>query len=158
MIYIRWQSQRGSYGCRDWIASMELLQHNGGCHLTSGNSSAPSLNASNNDVNKTNIIINYLPQTMSQDDVYSLFSTIGEVENCKLVRDKATGKNDLRHNYSITNVCKGRRIQRPDTTGLAIVSDLGKICLVVATNGNHFSEWMIVPGHWHEKACKLSRD
>ena len=28
---------------------------------------------------------------MSQDDVYSLFSTIGEVENCKLVRDKATG-------------------------------------------------------------------
>jgi len=61
---------------------MELLQHNGGCHQ----SSPPT-----NDVNKTNIIINYLPQTMSQDDVYSLFSTIGEVENCKLVRDKATG-------------------------------------------------------------------
>ena len=70
---------------------MELLQHNGGCHLTGTNPSGPSLNASNNDVNKTNIIINYLPQTMSQDDVYSLFSTIGDVENCKLVRDKATG-------------------------------------------------------------------
>jgi len=66
---------------------MELLQHNGGCHLAATNQSSPS----NNDVNKTNIIINYLPQTMSQDDVYSLFSTIGEVENCKLVRDKATG-------------------------------------------------------------------
>lgn len=70
---------------------MELLQHNGGCHLPASNPSAQSLNAPNNDVNKTNIIINYLPQTMSQDDVYSLFSTIGEVENCKLVRDKATG-------------------------------------------------------------------
>lgn len=71
---------------------MELLQHNGGCHLTAANPSASSLNASGNDISKTNIIINYLPQTMSQDDVYSLFSTIGEVENCKLVRDKATGQ------------------------------------------------------------------
>ena len=74
---------------------MELLQHNGGCHLTPTNPSGPSLNASTNDINKTNIIINYLPQTMSQDEVYSLFSAIGEVENCKLVRDKATGKSTL---------------------------------------------------------------
>jgi len=66
---------------------MELLQHNGGCHLPTNNPTA----SSGNDISKTNIIINYLPQTMSQDDVYSLFSTIGEVENCKLVRDKATG-------------------------------------------------------------------
>jgi len=70
---------------------MELLQHNGGCHLSATNPAGPSLNASSNDISKTNIIINYLPQTMSQDDVYSLFSTIGEVDNCKLVRDKATG-------------------------------------------------------------------
>jgi len=70
---------------------MELLQHNGGCHLSAASPPGPPLNASTNDVNRTNIIINYLPQTMSQDDVYSLFSTIGEVENCKLVRDKATG-------------------------------------------------------------------
>ena len=70
---------------------MELLQHNGGCHLTATNPSGSSLNAPGNDISKTNIIINYLPQTMSQDDVYSLFSTIGDVENCKLVRDKATG-------------------------------------------------------------------
>jgi len=78
---------------------MELLQHNGGCHLSATNPSGPSLNASTNDVNMTNIIINYLPQTMSQDDVYSLFSTIGEVENCKLVRDKATGKSMLCYLY-----------------------------------------------------------
>ena len=88
---------------------MELLQHNGGCHLTASSNNpssvAPSsLNATNNVdavVNKTNIIINYLPQTMSQDDVYSLFSTIGEVENCKLVRDKATGRLLLIVNFDL---------------------------------------------------------
>lgn len=42
--------------------------------------------------NKTNLIINYLPQTMSQDDVRSLFSTVGDVESCKLIRDKNTGQ------------------------------------------------------------------
>lgn len=44
------------------------------------------------DEEKTNLIVNYLPQTMSQDDIRSLFSTIGELESCKLIRDKATGQ------------------------------------------------------------------
>lgn len=43
------------------------------------------------DEEKTNLIVNYLPQTMSQDDIRSLFSTIGELESCKLIRDKMTG-------------------------------------------------------------------
>lgn len=67
--------------------AMELLQqqhsqHNGGCHLAAPN---------DNDTSRTNIIINYLPQSMTQDDVFSLFSTIGEIENCKLIRDKVSG-------------------------------------------------------------------
>ena len=41
--------------------------------------------------NKTNLIVNYLPQSMSQDDIRSLFSSIGEIESCKLIRDKSTG-------------------------------------------------------------------
>lgn len=41
---------------------------------------------------KTNLIVNYLPQSMTQDDIRSLFSSIGEVESCKLIRDKATGQ------------------------------------------------------------------
>lgn len=41
---------------------------------------------------KTNLIINYLPQTMSQDEVRSLFAQHGTIESCKLVRDKQTGK------------------------------------------------------------------
>uniref|UniRef100_A0A1I7XTU9 RRM domain-containing protein n=1 Tax=Heterorhabditis bacteriophora TaxID=37862 RepID=A0A1I7XTU9_HETBA len=40
---------------------------------------------------KTNLIINYLPQGMSQEEVRSLFSSVGEIESCKLVRDKMTG-------------------------------------------------------------------
>lgn len=41
---------------------------------------------------KTNLIVNYLPQTMTQEDLRSLFSSIGEVESCKLIRDKVTGR------------------------------------------------------------------
>ena len=42
---------------------------------------------------KTNLIVNYLPQGTTQEDMRQLFASYGEVESCKLVRDKATGKN-----------------------------------------------------------------
>ena len=41
---------------------------------------------------RTNLIINYLPQTMTQDEIKDLFTSIGAIESCKLVRDKATGQ------------------------------------------------------------------
>lgn len=41
---------------------------------------------------RTNLIINYLPQTMTQDEVKDLFTSIGPIESCKLVRDKSTGQ------------------------------------------------------------------
>lgn len=41
---------------------------------------------------KTNLIVNYLPQNMTQEEIRSLFSSIGEVESCKLVRDKSSGE------------------------------------------------------------------
>lgn len=44
------------------------------------------------DDSKTNLIVNYLPQTMTQEEIRSLFSSIGEVESCKLIRDKVTGQ------------------------------------------------------------------
>lgn len=40
---------------------------------------------------KTNLIVNYLPQSMTQDELRSLFSSIGEVESAKLIRDKMGG-------------------------------------------------------------------
>ncbi|VDM01921.1 unnamed protein product, partial [Schistocephalus solidus] len=38
----------------------------------------------------TNLIVNYLPQNMTQEEIRSLFASIGEVESCKLIRDKTT--------------------------------------------------------------------
>uniref|UniRef100_A0A1B0C2R5 RRM domain-containing protein n=2 Tax=Nemorhina TaxID=44051 RepID=A0A1B0C2R5_9MUSC len=51
-------------------------------------------NSNNNNDNepKTNLIVNYLPQTMSQEDIRALFVSFGEVESCKLIRDKVTGQ------------------------------------------------------------------
>jgi len=70
--------------------------------------------------NQTNLIVNYLPQTMSQDDLRTLFSSLGELESCKLIRDKSSGeiqwylidsdadKNMPIHNTSdVFRMCKG---------------------------------------------------
>lgn len=59
----------------------------------SGSAGSPN-NGSNNGLeeSKTNLIVNYLPQTMTQEEIRSLFSSIGEVESCKLIRDKITGE------------------------------------------------------------------
>ncbi|KAL3316316.1 hypothetical protein Ciccas_005042 [Cichlidogyrus casuarinus] len=52
-------------------------------HMYSGNQ--------NEDRSKTNLIINYLPQTFDQCDVLRLFELVGPVRQCKLIRDKASG-------------------------------------------------------------------
>lgn len=57
-----------------------------------GVSTTTAKNNNNGDDGRTNLIVNYLPQTMSQDDIRSLFSTIGDIDNCKLIRDKGTGR------------------------------------------------------------------
>ena len=36
----------------------------------------------------TNLIVNYLPHSMSEDDVKNLFSAVGRVQSCKLIKDK----------------------------------------------------------------------
>ncbi|EEC12169.1 RNA binding protein ELAV, putative [Ixodes scapularis] len=64
--------------------SVQSSQQNGTLHnsVQTGTSAEDS---------KTNLIVNYLPQTMTQEEIRSLFSSIGEVESCKLIRDKVTG-------------------------------------------------------------------
>lgn len=42
--------------------------------------------------NKTNLIINYLPSKMSQDEIKNLFASCGNITSCKLVRDKNSGQ------------------------------------------------------------------
>ncbi|XP_034251779.1 ELAV-like protein 3 isoform X25 [Thrips palmi] len=65
-----------------------MPQHNGTMHTNSSHNSS----ANSNEESKTNLIVNYLPQTMTQEEIRSLFSSIGEVESCKLIRDKVTGQ------------------------------------------------------------------
>lgn len=40
---------------------------------------------------KTNLIINYLPQTLTDSEFRSLFETVGNLKGCKIVRHKSTG-------------------------------------------------------------------
>nr|AYN74329.1 elav [Nucula tumidula] len=60
------------------------IQQNG------GTTSPSSTGSQCDDLSKTNLIVNYLPQTMTQEEIRALFSSIGEVESCKLIRDKPT--------------------------------------------------------------------
>jgi len=55
--------------------------------------------AASDDDNQTNLIVNYLPQTMSQDDLRTLFSSLGELDSCKLIRDKSSGRSRQRWQY-----------------------------------------------------------
>lgn len=55
------------------------------------------------DDSRTNLIVNYLPQSMTQEEIRSLFSSMGDVESCKLIRDKftGTGRRDFFFKYLI---------------------------------------------------------
>lgn len=68
---------------------------NGTMH-TSANSPGSAGSPQGSEDSKTNLIVNYLPQTMTQEEIRSLFQSIGEVESCKLIRDKVTGESCLR--------------------------------------------------------------
>lgn len=46
---------------------------------------------SSGDEKKTNLIVNYLPQNMTQDEMRDFFASIGAVESCRLMRDKVGG-------------------------------------------------------------------
>ncbi|XP_041913453.1 ELAV-like protein 4 isoform X3 [Alosa sapidissima] len=78
------------------ISNMEPQVTNGPSATTangpsSNSRSCPSpMQTGSNDDSKTNLIVNYLPQNMTQEEFRSLFGSIGEIESCKLVRDKIT--------------------------------------------------------------------
>jgi len=84
-------------------------QQNGTMHTNSSTSSSSNSHNSSSQTNaggqqeesKTNLIVNYLPQTMTQEEIRSLFSSIGEVESCKLIRDKVTGKLKIVNNIDM---------------------------------------------------------
>ncbi|KAL4235517.1 ELAV-like protein 4 [Mactra antiquata] len=71
-----------------------VLHHGHGTLHQNGGTTSPASTESQTDdgCSKTNLIVNYLPQTMTQEEIKALFSSIGEVESCKLIRDKPTGQ------------------------------------------------------------------
>ncbi|XP_075682436.1 ELAV-like protein 2 isoform X5 [Rhinoderma darwinii] len=90
---------------RHVIAAMETQLSNGptcnntgNCQNTLNNCSSP-VDSSNTEDSKTNLIVNYLPQNMTQEELKSLFGSIGEIESCKLVRDKITEGQSLGYGF-----------------------------------------------------------
>lgn len=91
----------GSMPSQTFIKNEYPSYHN---QITAGNLSvpepvamdttSPTQNGSNGipEDSKTNLIVNYLPQGMTQEEIRSLFSSLGDVESCKLIRDKTTGQ------------------------------------------------------------------
>ncbi|XP_026883094.1 ELAV-like protein 3 isoform X1 [Electrophorus electricus] len=73
------------------ISTMETQVSNGPSGTSMPNGPVISTNGATDD-SKTNLIVNYLPQNMTQEEFKSLFGSIGEIESCKLVRDKITGQ------------------------------------------------------------------
>lgn len=59
----------------------------GGVGHSSGPSSHPGGSGSNANNATTNLIVNYLPQDMNERELHSLFSAIGPVETCRVMRD-----------------------------------------------------------------------
>ncbi|KAI3383745.1 hypothetical protein SNEBB_002908 [Seison nebaliae] len=54
--------------------------------------SADEFSMDDNLSDKTNLIVNYLPQNFSQDDMKNIFGNLGELRSCKLIRDKTTNQ------------------------------------------------------------------
>ncbi|XP_038067714.1 ELAV-like protein 1-B isoform X2 [Patiria miniata] len=83
-------------------------------------------NNNNNEESKTNLIVNYLPQHTSQEEMRSLFGKFGEIESCKLVKDKITGQS---LGYGFVNYMKPADASKALTmlNGLRLASKMIKV-------------------------------
>ncbi|XP_027707075.1 ELAV-like protein 3 [Vombatus ursinus] len=84
-------TRHGSFCLQQIISTMETQVSGGPPPTALPNGPLVSTNGATDD-SKTNLIVNYLPQNMTQEEFKSLFGSIGEIESCKLVRDKITGQ------------------------------------------------------------------
>ncbi|XP_058974355.1 ELAV-like protein 2 isoform X1 [Musca domestica] len=98
------QQQNGGAGAGATLAQSTTNANSSSANANTNNNNPNATNNNNTNANnnnnnnttdndpKTNLIVNYLPQTMSQEDIRALFVSFGEVESCKLIRDKVTGQ------------------------------------------------------------------
>ena len=52
------------------------------------NNLSNSISNTSTDESRTNLIVNYLPQSMSNEELKTLFQSIGPLESCKLIKNK----------------------------------------------------------------------
>ncbi|KAM5192843.1 ELAV-like protein 1 isoform 1-T1 [Mantella aurantiaca] len=87
------------------------------------------------EMGRTNLIVNYLPQNMTQDELRSLFSSIGEVESAKLIRDKVAGHS---LGYGFVNYLNAKDAERAINTlnGLRLQSKTIKVSFARPSSEN----------------------
>uniref|UniRef100_A0A182N5W8 Protein elav n=1 Tax=Anopheles dirus TaxID=7168 RepID=A0A182N5W8_9DIPT len=88
------QKQQAQQQQQQQVQQQQQQQNGGGggggggeAGQTAGGAAGGGAQSSDNN-SRTNLIVNYLPQTMTEEEIRSLFSSVGEVESVKLVRDK----------------------------------------------------------------------
>ncbi|XP_065077302.1 protein sex-lethal-like isoform X1 [Ochlerotatus camptorhynchus] len=95
--YAYGQDSDFSYSSRPRMYDMPSSSTFGGNAPHTSSSSTSSLSGMNfgpgsSNFSGTNLIVNYLPQDMSEREMYSMFSTMGPIESCRIMRDmKQTG-------------------------------------------------------------------
>lgn len=52
------------------------------------NNLSNSISNTSTDESRTNLIVNYLPQSMSNEELKTLFQSVGPLESCKLIKNK----------------------------------------------------------------------
>jgi ELAV like protein 2/3/4 len=90
-------------------------------------SSITNVSITNNIIeNKTNLIVNYLPQSMISEEFKALFQSIGQLESCKLIKHKKTNQN---LGYGFVNYCNIEDAEKAIETinGLKIENKIIKV-------------------------------
>lgn len=97
-INVNNNSSSASLSSADSNSSSNIASSVGSNSSTLSNNTGPSeTGASNNSssskqqVNKCNLIINYLPQSVKEADFNQLFAKIGPLKSCRLMFDRQTG-------------------------------------------------------------------
>lgn len=80
ILQVQQQQTQQAVAAAAAAVTQQLQQQNGNGNSQNGNGSTET---------RTNLIVNYLPQTMTEDEIRSLFSSVGEIESVKLIRDKS---------------------------------------------------------------------
>ncbi|CAH4030721.1 sex-lethal homolog isoform X1 [Pieris brassicae] len=81
-----------SYTLENQIQHQYRGRPNPGAHRFWGSmSDGGGISAAGGDSSRTNLIVNYLPQTVTEKDLYAMFVTIGPIESCRVMKDFKTG-------------------------------------------------------------------